>query len=161
MKRIKSGQSVNYRIGFVFIKTVIMLFVLTASVQIFAQQRVDKNSLDPAVKPIREKNDVPLLFPTGQTSDNIKVIESGVVNEQAIYLSQPVYPATAKAANAKGAVNVEVLINAKGIVIEAKAVSGNALLHNSAEWAARRTKFKPTKIGGIPVQVKGIIVYTF
>lgn len=161
MKRIKSGKSVNYRIGFVLIKTVILLFVLTSSVHIFAQQRVDNNSLDTAVKTIREEPDVPLQSSTEQNSDNIKIIESGILNDQAIYLSQPVYPATAKAANAKGEVNVEVLINAKGIVVKAKAVSGNALLRNAAEWAARRTKFKPAKSGGNPVQVKGIVIYSF
>lgn len=161
MKRINSKQSIKYQIRFVSLKTVILLFVLTASVQIFAQQRIDKNYSDAAVKTIIEKTDVALLSPTEQDSDNIKIIESGILNDQAIYLSQPVYTATAKAANAKGAVNVEVLINAKGIVIKAKAVSGNALLRNTAEWAARRTKFKPTKIGGIPALVKGIIVYTF
>lgn len=161
MKSIKSGQSVIYRIEFGLIKTAILLFVLTASVQIFAQPAVDKNYSDKTVKIIREETDVRLLSPTGQTSDNIKILENGIVNDLAIYLSQPVYPATAKAANAKGTVNVEVLINNKGIVIEAKAVSGNPLLRSTAEWAARRTKFKPTKIGGNQVQIKGLIVYTF
>jgi TonB family protein len=145
----------------IFITAIFAIFCLVVvdRIQIFAQPGVDKNYSDAAVKTIREKNDVPLKSPTGQTSDNIKIIESGILNDQAIYLSQPVYPATAKAANAKGVVNVEVLINAKGIVVKAKAVSGNALLRNTAEWAARRTKFKPAKTGENPVLVKGIIVY--
>ena len=151
----------NLKKIFITAMTAILFAVMIGGVQIFAQQRIDKDSVNTVFKNTDEKDDVPLKSQTEQVAENIKTIESGVLNDQAIYLSQPVYPATAKAANAKGAVNVEVLVNAKGIVIKAKAVSGNILLRNTAEWAARRTKFKPAKIEGNPALVKGIIVYNF
>jgi protein TonB len=58
-------------------------------------------------------------------------------------------------------VNVQVLIDEKGHVISARAVSGHALLRNSAEAAARMARFSPTLLSGQPIRVSGIITYNF
>lgn len=84
-----------------------------------------------------------------------------VVNSSAINLPKPPYPAAARAVKAEGAVNVQVLIDEDGNVVEAKAVSGHPLLRVASEQAALGAKFKPTLLSGQPVKVNGIIVYNF
>ena len=90
-----------------------------------------------------------------------KRISGGVVNGKAISLPKPVYPVEARQANAKGSVNVRVVIDEKGDVIEAEAVSGNVLLHQVSVEAAKQSKFAPTLLKDQPVKVSGIIIYNF
>ena len=90
-----------------------------------------------------------------------KPISKGVVNGSAISLPKPEFPAAAKAVNASGAVNVQVLIDEGGSVVSANAVSGHPLLRQAAEQAALGAKFKPTLLSGQPVKVSGVIVYNF
>lgn len=85
----------------------------------------------------------------------------GVVNGKAINLPVPVYSAAAKAIHAAGNVDVQVLIDEKGAVVSAKAVSGHPLLRESAERAARGARFSPTTLSKQPVKVTGVIVYKF
>lgn len=94
-------------------------------------------------------------------SPSTMVVSGGVISGKALNLEKPVYPQTAKAAAAKGAVNVQILIDENGNVIFAKAISGHPLLRPGAEAAARASKFTPTIIAGNPVKVTGVIVYNF
>ena len=88
-------------------------------------------------------------------------ISGGVLNGKATYLAKPAYPAVAKAANASGAVNVQVTVDEQGNVTAASAVSGHPLLRQAAVNAARSSKFSPTMLSGQPVKVTGVIVYNF
>ena len=90
-----------------------------------------------------------------------KQISGGVLNGKAISLPKPAYPPAARAVRASGPVSVWVLIDEKGDVISASAVSGHALLKAAAVQAARGSKFPPTKLAGQPVKVSGIITYNF
>ena len=90
-----------------------------------------------------------------------KIISGGVLNGKATSLPKPAYPPIARAANASGAVNVQVTVDESGSVISANAVSGHPLLRQSAVSAARQAKFSPTKISGQPVKVTGVIIYNF
>ncbi len=92
-------------------------------------------------------------------SDN--TISGGVVNGKARNLVVPAYPAAARAVNAEGAVNVQVVIDEIGSVTSASAVSGHPLLRSAAEQAAWASKFSPTMLQGQPVRVTGIIIYNF
>jgi protein TonB len=85
----------------------------------------------------------------------------GVINGRATYLAKPPYPAAAKQLRVEGAVNVQVLIDEKGNVVSASAVSGHPLLRTVAENAARQSKFSPTLLSNQPVKVTGLIVYKF
>ena len=85
----------------------------------------------------------------------------GVLNGRAINLVKPNYPPAAKAMGVKDTVQVQVLIDEKGSVVSATAVSGNPLLRAAAVQAARQTKFTPTLLTGQPVKVTGVIVYKF
>lgn len=95
------------------------------------------------------------------TNPAIKMISAGVLNGKAKKLPTPVYPAEAKAEKAEGTVNVEIILDEQGKVVSATAVSGHPMLRVAAEEAARSAEFGATKLSGIPVKVKGIIVYNF
>ncbi|MCO6512421.1 MAG: TonB family protein [Aridibacter famidurans] len=90
-----------------------------------------------------------------------KRISKGVVNGSAVSLPKPAYPAAARAVNAKGSVNVAIVISKDGSVISASAVSGHPLLRSAAVSAAQRARFRPTLLSGQPVEVSGVIVYNF
>ena len=88
-------------------------------------------------------------------------VSLGVVNGKAISLPKPPYPPAAKAVKAQGEVNVQVTIDETGKVTAANAVSGNSLLRDAAERAARSARFAPTLLSNQPVKVSGVIVYRF
>jgi hypothetical protein len=84
-------------------------------------------------------------------------VSGGVLNGRAIYLPQPEVPA----GEANGVVSVQVLIDEQGSVVEARAISGPAHLHQAAVSAARLARFTPTLLMGEPVKVTGILSYNF
>jgi TonB family protein len=104
-----------------------------------------------------------------------KVINGGVLNGKAISLPKPVYPDSAKAAGVEGAVKVQVTIDENGNIESAQAVKdesdnnevsteyadAKAALRAAAESAALEAKFSPTLLNGIPVKIRGAIVYNF
>lgn len=102
-----------------------------------------------------------LLNASAQTTPPLKKISGGVLNGKAVSLAKPSYPAAARAVNAGGAVNVQVVIDENGDVISATAISGHPLLRQASEKAALASKFAPTKLEGQPVSVTGVIVYNF
>ena len=87
--------------------------------------------------------------------------DGNVINGRALSLVKPTYPPKARAANAQGTVEVKVLIDEKGNVFAAQAVSGNPLLHDVSVAAAKASKFAPWVVGGNPVKVTGIVQYNF
>ncbi len=95
------------------------------------------------------------------TDGTPKKISGGVLNGKASSLPAPEYPAAARAVKASGAVNIQVTINEQGDIVSATAVSGHPLLRQAAEEAARKAKFAPTLLQGVPVSVTGILVYNF
>jgi len=85
----------------------------------------------------------------------------GVVNSLALSLPLPAIPAAAKVANVAGTVSVKVLVDEKGNVISASAVSGNILLREPSVEAAKNARFSPTLLSGTPVKISGVINYHF
>jgi Ca-activated chloride channel family protein len=90
-----------------------------------------------------------------------KEAADGVVIGKAISLPKPIYPQAAKNSGARGKVVVEVTIDEKGKVVEARALSGHPMLQQAALMAARLAKFAPSLLTGKAVPVKGTISYTF
>lgn len=88
-------------------------------------------------------------------------ISAGVLNGRALSLPQPKYPAIANAAHASGTVVVQVLIDERGCVTSAHAVSGHPLLQQAAVAAAYKACFAPTRLSGEPVKVTGALTYNF
>lgn len=98
---------------------------------------------------------------SAQAENEATVVLNKVINELAISMPKPAYPAAAIAVRAAGAVNVEVLVDEAGNVISASAVSGHPLLRQASVEAARGAKFKPSFVNGKAVKLKGVIVYNF
>ena len=94
------------------------------------------------------------------SAQNEKIPYGGIVNGKATFLPKPEYTEEAKNFCASGKVEVEILINEKGNVISAEAISGDELLRDSAIEAAKKAKFGQT-VDGSPVKVKGALVYSF
>ena len=67
---------------------------------------------------------------------------------------EPIYPAIAKTAHTEGTVEVEAIIDEKGNVVRARAVSGPALLFASAVEAVSKWRYDPTYLDGMPVEVE-------
>lgn len=87
--------------------------------------------------------------------------KGGVLNGKAISLPKPSYPYMAAASRTSGTVVVMVMINETGKVIRACALSGPALLRDSAIGAALKARFTPTLLDGKAVKVRGTINYNF
>jgi TonB family protein len=96
----------------------------------------------------------------GQTTTGT-VISGGILNDKATSKPAPAYPPIAKTAKASGTVVVEVVVDEKGQVETARAVSGHPLLQQAAIAAAKQARFKPALQGGKPVKVRGMLTYNF
>ncbi|HEX6280018.1 MAG TPA: energy transducer TonB [Pyrinomonadaceae bacterium] len=88
-------------------------------------------------------------------------ISLGVINGKARNLVKPQFPAAARAVGLSGVVAVQVVIDPRGCVVEAKAVSGHPLLRFGSAAAARGSSFYPVHLSGIPVWVNGVITYNY
>jgi TonB family protein len=88
-------------------------------------------------------------------------INGGILNGKALSLPKPPYPPIAKTAQVSGTVLVQVVVDERGCVIAAHAVSGHPLLQAAAVAAARQACFSPTRLSGEPVKVSGVIAYNF
>lgn len=87
--------------------------------------------------------------------------EDTFFNFEIVNAVQPVHTIKAQEAGAKGLVQVEVLIGENGSVLQARARSGNKLLHPEAEKAALMTKFRQFSVYGKPARAVGFIVFRF
>lgn len=90
-----------------------------------------------------------------------QIVAGGVLNGKAVRKPAPEYPAIAKGARASGTVVVQIVVDEKGNVESATAVSGHTLLQAPSVEAARRAKFEPTTLCGRPVKVSGVVTYNF
>ncbi len=88
-------------------------------------------------------------------------ISGGVLNGKATSLPKPAYPPSAKAVRASGSVSVQILVDEKGSVVSATAVSGHPLLRQAAVDAAKNAKFSPTMLSGKTVKVSGVLTFNF
>lgn len=110
----------------------------------------------------KEIEDAPPPPPVKKEAPKKPVIVSlGVVNGRATSLPKPTISAAAKVAKAGGTVAVKVLIDENGNVVSASAVSGNEMLRQASESAARSAKFVPTLLSGSPAKATGVINYNF
>jgi len=91
----------------------------------------------------------------------MKPVSGGVLNGTALSLPPPAYPESAKRMKVQGIVTVEVVLDETGKVISANATDGPQMLRDAAVLAAKRARFSPTKLSGMPVKVSGVINYKF
>jgi TonB family protein len=125
------------------------------------EQKAKELDADKKDKTTSESADTPQPSGSNQNAVPTNSVSGGVLNGKATSLPKPAYPPAAKAVRASGAVNVQVVVDEKGNVTSASAVSGHPLLRSAAEQAAKQAKFSPTLLSGKPVKVSGILVYNF
>ncbi len=87
--------------------------------------------------------------------------EDTLFNFEIVKAVQPIHTIKAQEAGAKGLVQVEILIDVDGSVLQARARSGNKLLHPEAEKAALMTEFRQFSVYGKPARAFGFIVFRF
>lgn len=107
---------------------------------------------------------IPRLLPgatpiTGRLRGGI-LHATGTLNGHAASLPEPVYPDIA-GPKFPGIVRIRVSIDKSGHVFEATAISGHPRLRAAALDAARQATFAPTFFRGEPINVTGVILYTF
>lgn len=112
-------------------------------------------------QPIRVRGRIIYNFVAGSKDEPVSAINGGVLNGKARSLPAAAYPPAALAVRAAGAVNVQVLVDEKGDVVSAAAVSGHPLLRVAALEAAKKATFAPTLLNGVPIKVSGVLVYNF
>ena len=94
-------------------------------------------------------------------ADDDSLSDAGILNSRAIDLPTPVYPAAARKDHISGQVQVKVVLDETGKVVSAEATFGPEQLQAAAVEAAKRARFKPTIVGGVPQKVFGIVLYDF
>jgi TonB family protein len=85
----------------------------------------------------------------------------GILNNLATDLPKPIYPAEARKNHVSGQVQVKVLLDETGKIVSAEATFGPEALRAAAVEAAKRARFKPQLVDGVPAKVFGIITYDF
>ena len=115
---------------------------------------------------VTPNNSVPMVNlgdepPPSPAPKPMKPVSGGVLNGTALQLPPPAYPESAKRMKIQGIVTVEVVLDETGKVISANATVGPQLLRDAAVLAAKRARFSPTKLSGMPVKVSGVINYKF
>jgi len=73
----------------------------------------------------------------------------------------PIYPPVAKSAGVAGKVVVQASVNASGVVVATKVLSGPAMLRQAAVDALRRWKYQPATLNGSPVAVDITVTMSF
>jgi TonB family protein len=89
------------------------------------------------------------------------VVSLGAVNGRMLNKPNLPYPPLAETTRTQGVVTVQIVIDEKGKVISARAVSGHPLLRPAAEQAAYQARFSPTLLSQQPVKASGTITFNF
>jgi len=88
-------------------------------------------------------------------------VSGGVLQGAAIQKVQPHYPQSAKAERLSGSVYIKVIVDESGNVAEAGVICGPDLLAAASLDAARKWRFSPTTLRGVPVKVQGVLTFVF
>ncbi len=114
----------------------------------------EKKEPEKKEQPVEEK-------PKYKTGDLVMPGTPGLTAPKKLTDVKANYPPIAKMQKITGNVDVRVLVDENGNVIEAKAISGPAILQQEAANAAKKTKFIPAEINGIKVKCYYTLTFTF
>lgn len=90
-----------------------------------------------------------------------RMIVSSIDPARLVQQVQPVYPVPAKLAHISGPVVLHAIIARDGAIESLQVQSGHPMLVNAALDAVRRWRYKPTLLGGQPVEVETTITVRF
>jgi len=101
--------------------------------------------------------------PSGSINNgiSIKSVPEEVLRSAAVELPRPEYPQAAMLGRVEGNVEVRVLVDEQGNVINARAMSGSPLLIDAAEAAARKARFSNAKLSPDSSRIYSVIKYGF
>lgn len=85
----------------------------------------------------------------------------GVQSAMLTHRVEPVYPPIAKQTHTQGTVQLHAVIARDGSIEALEVLSGNALLIQAARDAVRQWRYRPTLLGGEPVEVDTYITVIF
>ncbi len=86
----------------------------------------------------------------------------GDVKTKAVFLPKPDYQSEVRQAGAEGVVRIRISLDLGGAVESTQILSGDPLLHEVSESAAKRSKFRIARdAGGHAVKIDGVLVYSF
>jgi len=103
---------------------------------------------------------LPAIAPPAKPSAPVRV--GGRVKEpRKISAPPPEYPVLARQAHVEGVVVIEAIIDERGDVVDARALSGHPLLMKAALDAVRQWKFEPTYLNDQPVAVQLVVSVGF
>jgi TonB family protein len=116
-----------------------------------AREAQEGNESEPSIDDKQSANaDLLAGLAPGHHKEPIAPLPVGGDLKQARLLKSvpPIYPATAKAQNVSGDVNIDALVDANGAVSTVKIISGPALLHQAALNAVKQWKYEPAQLNG-------------
>ncbi len=96
-----------------------------------------------------------------QTLPSESVISSNATKAECISAVKPIYPQSARRYGIAGTVVLDIEINEKGDVVDARAVSGPGLFREAAEETVFQWKFKPASANGVSIASREQISISF
>ena len=96
--------------------------------------------------------------PKGKT---IVDLAGGIIIGKASYLPKPPFPSCNCRFSKVNSVAVRFVVNEKGYVESAEAISGHLALKAVSVFAVRNSRFYPSSANGEPVKAYGVITYEF
>jgi periplasmic protein TonB len=89
-----------------------------------------------------------------EAKKTVHQVGGAVKPPRAVEVIQPNYPPVARTAHVEGVVVIDAIIDERGDVVEARAVSGPGLLIPAALKAIVQWKYEPTYLDGTPVPIR-------
>ena len=99
--------------------------------------------------------------PPAHQEKEILRVGGDVKQPQVLYAPPPVYPALARTTRLEGIVVIDAVIDETGHVVEARAISGPALLLESALRAVAQWRYQPTYLDGQAVSIRMHVTVKF
>lgn len=125
------------------------------------EKEPEKTQPQPAASPAKSTPTPTSPKPAKTDEDVGGPYDVGMLNGRAISLPKPTYPAEALKNRIEGQVQVKVTLDETGKVVSAEAMFGPEQLRAAAVEAAKRARFKPIEVNGVPDKVFGIVTYDF
>ena len=94
-------------------------------------------------------------------SNRLVNVSAGVMAANLVSAPQPSYPTLASLTRTQGNVVMEAVISKDGTVEQLHVIKGHRLLRGAAKNAVRNWRYRPYKIGGVPVDVATTVSVDF
>jgi TonB family protein len=101
--------------------------------------------------------------PQTQVGDLVRTGDTGVVNARALSKPEPIYPGSAQKLNRAAQIDIKVLVDERGRVVDAEQIGGKAGFgfDEAALAAAKRVVFQPATKDGVRVKIWYTMRVTF